>query len=76
KYRRVTSILREHEQSYNIKKDKYELLCKEVIQKFELLEAKRKDDISNYLQSVYDSMHIFYHQTVKYFPESDSYKYK
>jgi len=40
--------------------------------KFELLETKSKDDISYYLQSVYDSMNIFYHQTVKYFPESDS----
>jgi len=30
-YRRVTSILREHEQSYKIKKDKYELLCDEII---------------------------------------------
>ncbi|KAG4085000.1 hypothetical protein H8356DRAFT_1344951 [Neocallimastix lanati (nom. inval.)] len=53
KYRRVTLILREYELSYKIKKDKYELLC----------------DIPNYLQSVYDSMNIFYHQTVKYFPE-------
>ena len=71
-----TSILREHEQYYKIKNDKYELLCEEVIQKIELLEAKCKTDILNYLQSVYDSMIIFYHQTVKYFTESDSYKYK
>jgi len=33
KYRRVTLILKEHKQSYKIKKDKYELLCEEVIQK-------------------------------------------
>ncbi|KAG4084998.1 hypothetical protein H8356DRAFT_1344949 [Neocallimastix lanati (nom. inval.)] len=52
KYRRVTLILRKHEQSYKIKKNKYELLCEEVIQKIELLEAKRKADIPNYLQSV------------------------
>ncbi|KAL6632351.1 hypothetical protein U3516DRAFT_886274, partial [Neocallimastix sp. 'constans'] len=75
-YRPVTLILREHEQFYKIKKDKYELLCEEVIQKFELLEIKCKDDISNYLQSINDSMNIFYHQAIKYFPESDSYKYK
>jgi len=30
-YRRITSILKEHEQSYKIKKDKYELLCEEII---------------------------------------------
>ncbi|KAL6590230.1 hypothetical protein U3516DRAFT_886438, partial [Neocallimastix sp. 'constans'] len=61
-YRQVTLILREHEQFYKIKS----------YSKFELLETKCKDDISYYLQSVYDSMNIFYHQTVKYFPESDS----
>jgi molecular chaperone GrpE (heat shock protein) len=71
-YRRVTSILRGYEQTYKIKKAKYELLCEEVIQKIELLEAKRKADMPNYLQSVYDSMHIFYNQTVKNFPESGS----
>ncbi|KAG4097270.1 hypothetical protein H8356DRAFT_1677388, partial [Neocallimastix lanati (nom. inval.)] len=71
--RRATSILREHEQSYKIKKDKYELLC-EVIKNIELLEAKGKADIPNYLQSMYDSMNIFYHQTINYFPENDSYK--
>ncbi|KAG4082931.1 hypothetical protein H8356DRAFT_1436760 [Neocallimastix lanati (nom. inval.)] len=60
--RRATSILREHEQSYKIKKDKYELL------------SKGKADILNYLQSMYDSMNIFYHQTINFFPESDSYK--
>ena len=31
KYRRVTLILKEHKQSYKIKKDKYELLCEEII---------------------------------------------
>ncbi|KAG4084004.1 hypothetical protein H8356DRAFT_1362435 [Neocallimastix lanati (nom. inval.)] len=72
--RRATSILREHEQSYKIKKDKYELLCEEVIKNIELLEAKGKADIPNYLQSMYDSMNIFYHQAINYFPESDSYK--
>ncbi|KAG4095500.1 hypothetical protein H8356DRAFT_1427104 [Neocallimastix lanati (nom. inval.)] len=50
-------ILREHEQSYKIKKDKYELL------------SKGKADILNYLQSMYDSMNIFYHQTINFFPE-------
>ncbi|KAG4102887.1 hypothetical protein H8356DRAFT_1359073 [Neocallimastix lanati (nom. inval.)] len=70
--RRATSILREHEQSYKIKKDKYELLCEEVIKNIELLEAKGKADIPNYPQSMYDSMNIFYHQTINYFPESDS----
>ncbi|KAG4083992.1 hypothetical protein H8356DRAFT_1299095 [Neocallimastix lanati (nom. inval.)] len=64
----------EHEQSYKIKKDKYELLCEEVIKNIELLEAKGKADIPNYLQSMYDSMNILYHQTINYFPESDSYK--
>ncbi|KAL6632503.1 hypothetical protein U3516DRAFT_735919 [Neocallimastix sp. 'constans'] len=63
--RRATSILREHKQFYKIKKDKYELLCEE---------KKGKADIPNYLQSMYDSMNIFYHQTINYFPESDSYK--
>ncbi|ORY23105.1 hypothetical protein LY90DRAFT_515192 [Neocallimastix californiae] len=72
--RRATSILREHEQSYKIKKDKYELLCEEVIKNIELLEAKGKADIPNYLQFMYDSMNIFYHQSINYFPESDSYK--
>ncbi|KAL6635591.1 hypothetical protein U3516DRAFT_734095 [Neocallimastix sp. 'constans'] len=72
--RRATSILREHEQSYKIKKDKYELLCEEIIKNIELLEAKGKADILNYLQSMYDSMNIFYHQTINFFPESDSYK--
>ncbi|KAL6631405.1 hypothetical protein U3516DRAFT_737462 [Neocallimastix sp. 'constans'] len=72
--RRATSILREHEQSYKIKKDKYELLYEEVIKNIELLEAKGKADIPNYLQSMYGSMNIFYHQTINYFPESDSYK--
>ncbi|KAG4102884.1 hypothetical protein H8356DRAFT_1288652 [Neocallimastix lanati (nom. inval.)] len=56
------------------KKDKYELLCEEVIKNIELLEAKGKADIPNYLQFMYDSMNIFYHQTINYFPESDSYK--
>ncbi|KAG4100393.1 hypothetical protein H8356DRAFT_1386807 [Neocallimastix lanati (nom. inval.)] len=74
-YRCVTLILREYEQSYKIKNDNYEL-CKEVIQKIELLEVKRKADIPNYFQSVYDSINIFYHQTIKYFLENDSYKYK
>ncbi|KAG4082929.1 hypothetical protein H8356DRAFT_1342884 [Neocallimastix lanati (nom. inval.)] len=37
--RRATSILREHEQSYKIKKDKYELLCEESIKNIELLEG-------------------------------------
>ncbi|KAL6593662.1 hypothetical protein U3516DRAFT_916669, partial [Neocallimastix sp. 'constans'] len=46
-YRHVTSILREHEQSYKIKKYKYKLLCEKAIQKIELLEAKRKADIPN-----------------------------
>ncbi|KAG4095498.1 hypothetical protein H8356DRAFT_1427102 [Neocallimastix lanati (nom. inval.)] len=72
--RRATSILREQEQFYKIKKDKYELLCEEVIKNIELLEAKGKADIPIYLQSMYDSMNIFYHQTINYFPESDSYK--
>jgi len=36
-YRHVTLILREHEQFYKIKKDKYELLCEEIIQTIELL---------------------------------------
>ncbi|KAG4097228.1 hypothetical protein H8356DRAFT_1395105 [Neocallimastix lanati (nom. inval.)] len=72
--RHATSILREHEQSYKIKKDKYELLCEEVIKNIELLEAKGKADIPNYLQFMYDSMNIFYHQSINYFPESDSYK--
>ncbi|KAL6632771.1 hypothetical protein U3516DRAFT_734701 [Neocallimastix sp. 'constans'] len=72
--RRATSILREHEQSYKIKKDKYELFCEEIIKNIELLEAKGKADILNYLQSMYDSMNIFYHQSINYFPESDSYK--
>ncbi|KAG4097285.1 hypothetical protein H8356DRAFT_941441 [Neocallimastix lanati (nom. inval.)] len=71
--RRATSILREHEQSYKIKKVKYELFC-EVIKNIELLEDKGKADIPNYLQSMYDSMIIFYYQTINYFPESDSYK--
>ena len=35
-YRCVTLILREYEKYYKIKKDKYELLCEEVIQKIEL----------------------------------------
>ncbi|KAG4097199.1 hypothetical protein H8356DRAFT_1425565 [Neocallimastix lanati (nom. inval.)] len=65
-YRQVTLILREHEQFYKIKS----------YSKFELLETKCKDDISYYLQSVYDSMNIFYHQTVKYFPEKTKIHYK
>jgi len=57
--------------NYKIK-DKYELLCEEANKNIELLEAKA--DIPNYLQSMYDSMNIFHHQTINYFPESDSYK--
>ncbi|KAG4082004.1 hypothetical protein H8356DRAFT_1324164 [Neocallimastix lanati (nom. inval.)] len=65
-YRQVTLVLREHEQFYKIKS----------YSKFELLETKCKDDISYYLQSVYDSMNIFYNQTVKYFPEKTKIHYK
>jgi len=60
--------------NYKTKKDKYKLLCEEVIKNIELLEAKGKADIPNYLQFMYDSMNIFNHQTINYFPESDSYK--
>ena len=37
-------------------------------------QKKGKADIPNYFQYIYDSMNIFYHQTINYFPESDSYK--
>jgi len=45
---------------------------KKLFKKNELLKAKSNADIPNYLQLVYNSIHIYYHQSVKYFPESDS----
>ena len=47
---------------------------KKLFKKNELLKAKSNADIPNYLQSMYDSMNIFFHQTINYFPENDSYK--
>ncbi|KAG4097433.1 hypothetical protein H8356DRAFT_1354031 [Neocallimastix lanati (nom. inval.)] len=44
--RRATSILREHKQFYKIKKDKYELLCEEVIKNIELLEEGHNNNLS------------------------------
>jgi len=70
--RRLTLLLKEHEQTYKIKKARYDLLTEQVIQKVELLETKRKADMPNYIQSMYDSMRVFYDQSLKHFSESTS----
>ncbi|KAG4084547.1 hypothetical protein H8356DRAFT_966152 [Neocallimastix lanati (nom. inval.)] len=70
--RRLSLLLKEHEQTYKIKKARYDLLTEQVIQKVELLETKRKADMPNYLQSMYDSMRIFHDQSLKHFSESTS----
>jgi len=70
--RRLSLLLKEHEQTYKIKKARYDLLSEQVIQKVELLETKRKADMPNYLQSMYDSMRVFYDQSLKHFSESTS----
>jgi len=70
--RRLTLLLKEHEQTYKIKKARYDLLTEQVIQKVELLETKRKADMPNYIQSMYDSMRVFYDQSLKHFSESNS----
>ena len=68
--RRLSLILKEHEQTYKIKKSRYDMLVEQVIQKVELLETKRKADMPNYIQSMYDSMRVFYDQSLKHFSES------
>ncbi|ORX51024.1 hypothetical protein BCR36DRAFT_326004 [Piromyces finnis] len=70
--RRLSLLLKEHEQTYKIKKAKYDMLVEQVIQKVELLETKRKADMPNYIQSMYDSMRVFYNQSLKHFSESSS----
>jgi len=68
--RRLSLLLKEHEQTYKIKKSRYDLLSDQVIQKVELLETKRKADMPNYIQSMYDSMRVFFDQSLKHFSES------
>jgi hypothetical protein len=68
--RRLSLLLKEHEQTYKIKKSRYDMLAEQVIQKVELLETKRKADMPNYIQSMYDSMRVFYDQSLKHFSES------
>jgi len=70
--RRLSLLLKEHEQTYKIKKARYDMLTEQVIQKVELLETKRKADMPNYIQSMYDSMRVFYDQSLKHFSESTS----
>ncbi|ORX86821.1 hypothetical protein BCR32DRAFT_264712 [Anaeromyces robustus] len=70
--RRLSLLLKEHEQTYKSKKARYDLLSEQVIQKVELLETKRKADMPNYLQSMYDSMRVFYSQSLNHFPESSA----